>query len=188
MTMSFLLAVCSLFLIVDAWHVDMDAFRVSVNETSFAYTITGPNSTEWLSQGGVAFQCGGKRWTALSAKGSDTSSTLIPGVILISREIVDPNLGPYSAIQRGWEAPSCGKFTTEIRKYKTGAMGVEFVTEVLGPALQTGRNCSFSQASECLETATEFPSFELPVHTAPIGFQTWTGNSLRGESSRPGMF
>ena len=106
-------AVLALFtVVVSAWTAHSGASAVTVHEGTFAYRIRVSNQT-WLSDGGVALQCGGRRF---SAGGATRGTPLVGGLVTVASGH-DPIFGTFDVIARQWGAPGCGSILTETRHF-----------------------------------------------------------------------
>lgn len=148
---------------------------VTVPAQFTGYSVRVRNQT-WLTDGAVALQCGGTRY-------STTAGTLL----LLSNQDstgTDPKLGRWDAVTAEWSAGDCTTLTTSIVYFVTrdvfdfrtivGANGANDTNTLPASARSHGSFYKPLAAS----TATEFPSFPPPRPAFGLGFITWNGDAL----------
>ena len=152
---------------VYGWSAVDGPVTVTVSTTTFEYSVSVAG-VAWLTDGTVAFQCGGQKYSSRNGN--------LTGGPISELNGTDTMLGGYSSIQRTWAALNCSSITTSVRQYKTG---IEFVTTVSTQGAQgTATEAKLVVAGN--RPSTEFPNFALPNGSAAPGLLTWNGNSLRG--------
>ena len=159
----------------DVWTAASGPATIRVTRGSFKYEVL-VDGLPWLTNGTVAFTCGGKRY-------SSDLGTLTP---------IGASLASPTGIVQHWAAGTCANLTTSILN-RNGAL--EFVTTI-GSSGADGTSTmplstrkGYRGRPVACNTSTEFPSLSLPPSkgAAGIGWATWDGDFLFGpfRSGRP---